>query len=290
MSAPQMSYSYAVTRADAGLEEELGRLRGVAGAPVRLVRARGLAVAVSPVPERDFGESALKARLEDLDWLESVARAHHSVVEAIFARTTVLPLRLATLHLDDDRVRDMLDRRSEEFAGLLDRLADGVEWGVKVYAVPPPAPRPAPRSPAPAATATTGRDYLRGRRQQRTSSEDAWRAARDAVLRVDAAARGLAVDRVQHRLQEGELATGPGHNVANDAYLVPRERAHAFQERVRDAVEGLDGIRVEITGPWAPYSFTASDDPGDAADTEGATGTGAVSDDDGMAEREAGTQ
>ncbi|WP_066943937.1 GvpL/GvpF family gas vesicle protein [Streptomyces lushanensis] len=259
MSA-DMTYSYAVTRADAtpdALDEELRRVRGVAGAPVRLVRAHGLAAVASPVPARDFDESALKDRLEDMEWLESVARAHHAVVETVFARTTVLPLRLATLHLDDDRVRDMLARRAEEFRTLLGRLDGQVEWGVKVYALPPPAGSPVPAATAGSAGGSPGRDYLRGRQRQRRSGEDAWRAARDAVLRVDAEARVLAVERVQHRLQQGELATGPGYNVTNDAYLVPRGSGDDFRARVEGAAEGLGGIRVETTGPWAPYSFTA---------------------------------
>ncbi|MFE2841996.1 GvpL/GvpF family gas vesicle protein [Streptomyces scopuliridis] len=284
-----MSYSYAVTRPDASLEEGLSRMRGVAGAPVRLVRARGLAVVVSPVPESDFGETALKARLEDLDWLESVARAHHAVVEAVFARTTVLPLRLATLHLDDNRVRDMLDRRADEFAWLLDQLAGHVEWGVKVYALPSAPGSPAPAAVSGAADTSPGRDYLRSRQRQRRSGEDAWRAAHDAVLSIDAAARGLAVERVQHRLQEGELATGPGYNVSNNAYLVPRERGEEFQSQLLGAGENLDGIRVDITGPWAPYSFTASDDASD--DTDDAQEThregGAEAE---ITERKAGTQ
>ncbi|MFD7288793.1 GvpL/GvpF family gas vesicle protein [Streptomyces sp. NPDC059863] len=263
-----MSYSYAVTHADASLEEGLSRMRGVAGAPVRLVRARKLAVVVSSVPESDFGETELKARLEDLDWLESVARAHHAVVEAAFARTTVLPLRLATLHLDDDRVRDMLNRRADEFAWLLDRLAGQVEWGVKVYALPPASGSPAPVAAPDVAAASPGRDYLRSRQRQRRSGEDAWRAAHDAVLSIDAAARGLAVDRVQHRLQEGELATGPGYNVSNNAYLMPRERGKEFRAQLLGAAESFDGIRVDITGPWAPYSFTASDDTDDTDDTD----------------------
>ncbi|MFE4535282.1 GvpL/GvpF family gas vesicle protein [Streptomyces scopuliridis] len=280
-----MSYSYAVARADASLEESLSRTRGVAGGPVRLVRAQGLAVVVSSVPESDFGETALKARLEDLDWLESVARAHHAVVETLFAHTAVLPLRLATLHLDDNRVHDMLGRRADEFAWLLDQLAGHVEWGVKVYALPPAPGSPAPAAVPGSADTSPGRDYLRSRQRQRRSGEDAWRAAQDAVLSIDAAARGLAVDRVQHRPQEGELATGPGFNVSNNAYLLPRESGEEFQARLLGAAEGLHGIRVDITGPWAPYSFTASDETDEAEETHREGGAEAEA-----TERKAGTQ
>src|SRR5881392_1022396 len=113
-------YTYAVARPVPGLKEALTGAYGVAGTGVHLVGTTGLAAAVSPVPAEDFGEEALKANLEDLHWLEAVARAHHDVVETLSTRTTVLPLRLATVYLDDIRVRQMLDTEQETFTALLD--------------------------------------------------------------------------------------------------------------------------------------------------------------------------
>ena len=48
---------------------------GVAGGPVRLVDADGLTAVVSSVSLEEFGEEALRRNLEDLAWLEAVARA-----------------------------------------------------------------------------------------------------------------------------------------------------------------------------------------------------------------------
>ncbi|GGT08437.1 GvpL/GvpF family gas vesicle protein [Streptomyces chromofuscus] len=264
----QLSYVYGVVRPSPAVEgDALAAVRGVAGAPVTLVRHGDLAAAVSPVPRSDFSEAALRAHLEDLEWLEAVARAHHQVVETLGAHTTVLPLRLATVYLDDARVRDMLDERQRTLTGLLDRLADHVEWGVKVYADASPGATAPP--PAGAARETDpGRAYLRQRRQQRHAREDAWSSAADAVRRIQEGAGDLAVAHARHRPQQGRLAGGSGENIANDAYLVPRERAEEFRERILRAAEGLAGVRVEVTGPWVPYSFAQVPQN---ADPQGAT-------------------
>ncbi|MBG0855287.1 GvpL/GvpF family gas vesicle protein [Streptomyces spinoverrucosus] len=260
----QLSYVYGVVRTVASLERDaLTRLRGVADAPVTLVHHGDMAAAVSPVPRSDFSEAALRAHLEDLDWLETVARAHHQVVETLGAHTTVLPLRLATVYLDDARVRDMLGEREKTLTTLLDRLADHVEWGVKVYAdASSPAAEPPPDSTAD--EPDPGRAYLRQRRRQRHAREDAWSSAAEAVRRVEEQAGALAVARARHRPQQGRLAAGTGatgatgatgENIANDAYLVPRRHAEEFRARALRAAEGLPGVRVEVTGPWVPYSF-----------------------------------
>ncbi|KUL36863.1 gas vesicle protein [Streptomyces sp. NRRL F-4489] len=255
----EVTYAYGVARdADGTLEEALAGVPGVAGAPVRLVRAerRGdVVVAAGSVPADDFDEAALRTHLEDLDWLEAVARAHHRVIERLAGRTTVLPLRLATVYLNDDRVRAMLGARLEAFARRLSELDGLLEWGVKIYVDAAEAEHDGgPAEPF----AGSGRDYLRHRRAARNARDDAYRGAEEAAERVSAAARGYAVERARHRPQEGALAGGSGENVVNDAYLVPVRRAEQFRTEVERAAEGLPGIRVEVTGPWAPYSFTAA--------------------------------
>lgn len=127
-----VTYVYAVARSTDQLEELITALNGVADAPVRLLPGSHddtLVLVASHVPAPDFQEDALKQRLEDLDWLEAVARAHHAVIEAVATHTTVLPLRLATVYLDDTRARDVLDGGQAVFADRLARLAEHVEWG-----------------------------------------------------------------------------------------------------------------------------------------------------------------
>ncbi|MFD8544823.1 GvpL/GvpF family gas vesicle protein [Streptomyces sp. NPDC059649] len=252
------SYAYAVARdADGSLEEALAGLPGVADAPVRLVRTGDdgdVVVAVSAVPAADFDEGALRSHLEDLDWLEAVARAHHRVIEALAARTSVLPLRLATVYLDDESVRLMLADRRRAFADRLTELAAQTEWGVKIYAEEA-APPEAPEEPSAGQDLSPGRAYLSRRRAQRHARQDAFRHAEEVARRVEDTARTYAVDQVRHRAQQGELAKGPGENVVNDAYLVPQQDAEDFRAEVLRAGEGFPGVRVEVTGPWAPYSF-----------------------------------
>ncbi len=46
------------------------------------------------------------------------------------------------------------------------------------------------------------------------------------------------------------MAQAPGANVANDASVVPRRLTEQFRTRMLHAADGLDGIRVDVTGPW----------------------------------------
>lgn len=151
MNAPSTAYVYGVGRDDGSLAGVVGTASGVDGHGVRLVAAGGLVALVSAVPEAAFDEAALQRRLEDLDLLEELARAHHAVVDAAFARAVVLPFRLATVYRDEDRVAEVLGGHRERFTELLGWLDGHVELGVKVHADPESAASlagPRPRSPA----------------------------------------------------------------------------------------------------------------------------------------------
>lgn len=258
----ELSYVYAVGPNVPELEHAARALTGLQDGPVHTVEANNLAAVVSSVPEARFDEEGFKAQLEDLERLELIARTHHGVVEALFRAVTVLPLRLATVYRDDARVAAMLDESGAEFTALLDRLAGHLECGVKVYALPPD-PRTGPSAPARTGTGggSPGRAYLQRRKAQRTRHEDAAREAAEIAARVADVAAAHAVDRVAHRPQQGELATGDGRNITNDAYLVPIGATDGFAAAVREAARDLPGVRVEVTGPWAPYSFATPPAP-----------------------------
>ncbi|MFE9392552.1 GvpL/GvpF family gas vesicle protein [Streptomyces sp. NPDC006784] len=245
----ELRYVYAVTEP---LEESLpDGVRGVSGSAPYTVHHAGLTAVVSRVPEAEFAEQPLRAHLEDLAWLEETARAHQAVVDAVTARTCPLPLRLATVYRDEDGVRRALEEGREEFSAALGRLAGRVEWGVKVYA------QRAPEPAAAAAPATSGREFLRRRRQQVTSRQNALEAAEELGRTLHAALAGQAEDVREYPAQNPQLSGVPGQNLLNAAYLLPRERSEEFVESV-ERLGGHDStVRVELTGPWAPYSFAA---------------------------------
>lgn len=259
-----LTYVYAAAPLTAGLRDALMGLRGIYGSPVLFVAAPPgtggpappLAFATSHVPRRDFNESALKNHFEDLEWLEDVARAHHDVVQALSIHATVLPLRMATVYQDDDRAGQALAEQHDAFAERLAQLTAHTEFGVKIYLAPTAAPAgtgPVPDADASAA-ATPGKAYLQRRRAQHNAQEAVYSQAQDAAGIIETVASRYASQHVRHPAQRGTL-TGPAENVLNDAYLVPDAYAEPFRAAIEAAVGVFDGIRVEVTGPWAPYSF-----------------------------------
>jgi len=242
---------YAVTR-----EPVPGELTGVAGEGVRVVEGHGLAAVVGDVPLGSFGEEALRRNLEDLDWLSTVARAHDAVIGAVVARGPAVPIRLATVYHDDDRVRAVLDERHAEFAHTLDFVTGRTEWGVKAYLDQQPEPDES-AARAPASGRGAGTAYLARRRAAQTSRAEAEDRAREQVIAVHNRLAALAADACTHPPQSRALAGHHGQMVLNAAYLVEESAARGFAAEVARCDDECAAIRLQLTGPWPPYSFAS---------------------------------
>ncbi|MGK5743129.1 GvpL/GvpF family gas vesicle protein [Micromonospora sp. URMC 103] len=239
-----------VREADLGV---LTALPGMVGEPVRPVRADGLAAVVSGVPLAEYGEEALRRNLEDLAWLERAARAHHRVVDALARAGAVVPARLATVHHDDDRVAASLAARRTELVALLDRLTGRREWGVKGYVVP----GATPQVEETAGPGGAGAAYLRRRRAQLDAREDGQRVAAAAAAAVHEALARHAVAARRHPPQDRRLSGASTAMALNGAYLVDTEALAGFAGLVEALGARHPELRLELTGPWPPYSFVA---------------------------------
>ncbi|MDT0451133.1 GvpL/GvpF family gas vesicle protein [Streptomyces hesseae] len=259
MTDRELLYVYAVARDTGPARDDPQTVTtGVAGEPVREMCHAGFTALVGRVPAAEFEEGALRERLEDLAWLERVARGHQRVVDAAVSRfSCALPLRLATVYRDEERLRRMLTAGRVSIGSALERLEGRVEWGVTVYAVPgPAAPPPPPPSREPSG-APSGRDYLRRRGAERRAREMGTRRENHAADVVHETLAVLAEAVRLHPPQNSPLSGHRGRNVLNAAYLVPRARAEEFTRAVADLTDRPpgDGLWIRLTGPWAPYSF-----------------------------------
>jgi Gas vesicle synthesis protein GvpL/GvpF len=255
-------WAYCVLRAGEPLPDDV---RGVDGAgKLERVEARGLAAVVSRVPLSEFGAAPLRENLNDLGWLERVARGHESVLERVLAGSTIVPLRLCTIYESEQGVRDMLEREHDSLAEALDALAGRQEWGVKLIADEDRLAEEA-RSRSSEATAledeldarSGGGAYMLRRRLERHVREAVDSLGTDLADEVHAELQQRTRAAVVLPPQNPELSGHEGRMLLNAAYLVDSEQVGGLRDLVaelEDRHRAL-GARIELTGPWPPYNF-----------------------------------
>jgi hypothetical protein len=165
--------------------------------------------------------------------------AHHDIISGLAAHMDVLPARFPTWLADEDALRSELERRRADLVEALERVHGRVELAVTALWTAAPEDLPPPRA------ATPGRQYLLGR-QQAFSGSDQRRVRARALADDTERLIGSDLVEIQHQVC-------PSATVAlSSAVLVPRASAEKVKARLLRAEHD---VRILINGPWPPYTF-----------------------------------
>jgi hypothetical protein len=237
-------------------------LRGVDGRPVHYVRERRLCAATS------FASSSRLAPT-----IERV-RTHESVVEDLFAKNPVIPMRYGSIVPSNEDVTRFLRARQDFFGHLLTALSGQVEMGIRIAEVP--RMRPAARPPVRRTSGGPGHAYLLSRDEHRTPADrspdfgraiDMYRTAFQNLYTDFKAEPSLPMNvvldvfngRLRISERKSDRASSASSVATADAlalyFLVPGDRVGAFRERFRELKRVQKHQR--LSGPWPPYNFVA---------------------------------
>ena len=258
-------YLYGIVEAEA--PEPAPELVGLEGRPVRLIREGSLAAAISELPEEEYTDEALDARLADLAWVGERGIAHEQVLDWFAERGPVVPLSLFSLHRDEGRVRSRLREEEERVLPLLEALRGRREWRVKLWRRDETVGEHLEElSPTLKALTAEIDQAPPGRRYLLTKKRDAARA--DELKRVSDRVAQVVYEGLGTEAERGVVVPTPrgvpqsGHVLTLDsAWLVTDGRYAGFHRRLGELAGEFQphGFEFEFTGPWPPYHFTDSD-------------------------------
>jgi hypothetical protein len=219
-----------------------------AGAPRLIHVDRDIWAVVADAPLERFSGDRLRSDLQDVEAISRHALAHASVIEFVFRRAPVIPLKLFTLFSADERVREHLRRRRSHLRRLFGALRGSEEWGVRVIANQVEADA--------ARSLTSGRDYLKAKKQLNDLG-----AAPSAATVKEASAALNVLGRVASKVRK-EAFPPPGRGrplVAGASFLVKATRRSRWKKEVSILAAALAkrGHRLEVNGPWPPYHFAS---------------------------------
>lgn len=197
----------------------------------------------SIVDRREFAERPSR-HADDLDWLSRHGLRHQEIVARIAAARTTIPARFGTMFSGAAALLKHVEARSAELGRLMARISGTDEWGVKVFLAPPARRRAA-------AGARSGKEYLEHKAahlRERIGSDDA------ELQRFAAALGGIAAASAS----PGRIAGQQPGLLWQAAFLVPHRRRRRWDATLQCfAAKWHPERRVDVTGPWPPYSFAA---------------------------------
>jgi len=253
-------YLYGITGPDT--PEPPADLRGVQGAPVRLLDAAGARAVVSEVPSDGFSAAEIDARLQEVEWVGARGAEHERVLTWFVDHGTIIPFALFSLHTDAEALRGRLGEMEEEVGAALNALTGRQEWGIRIWADEAALGTRADRLSTRLAAlreemdaAAPGRRFLLTKKLDKLREEEVRRLAHERAA--------AAFDRLRGRAEATARTPAPNRGgerrlVLDAAFLVLDAGYDAFQNEVGVVARELEEAAMELqfTGPWPPYHFS----------------------------------
>jgi hypothetical protein len=239
---------------------------GIDDAPVSVVEEGTLAALMSELTGDEYDPGHIAAASGNMEWMGSRARAHDDVLTAFSDRGPVIPLAMFTATFASvDGVRAMLKERAPELQPVLDRVARGREYILRVYRVDTELKAALPSLNAEIAelkrqadAATPGQRYLIERKLEERSKEALRTTGLSIAGEIRDALSPLAIESTTSPIPK-VTTDAPGVMVLNAAFLIDVPGLRPFQERLTAIVSERqpNGFRFDFTGPWPPYHFAS---------------------------------
>ena len=227
-----------------------------AGGPAADVMTReDISAVIGNVRLEDFCGPEADARMGDLAWVGPRAQRHLAVIETVMGCSPVLPARFATVFPSCASLAGAMNFGRPVILEFLERVAGHQEWAVKVMLDRDRAAEAMLADQEPSADLaglSPGRRYLEERRRRAQAERGLEDWTRD-ICQVMAAELGAGASRMCER-----KLLGPGNAmVLNLALLWPSAAIWALRSAVAGVSERVAGrgLRLELSGPWPPFSF-----------------------------------
>ena len=198
---------------------------------------------VSQVDHAGFS-AALEQNMENLEWLALHGVRHQQVVGEVAGQTMILPARFGTIFSGEAALLKDVQSRKAALNKVFARISGADEWGVKVFtdrAVPA----------APPVEAKSGKEYLQqkaARMQKRPERND--QELTDLATELQKIAT--------HSAPSGKVSGAQPSLLWQATFLVPRTKRKEWDQALKKFVERWAGQRrIEVNGPWPPYSFVS---------------------------------
>lgn len=211
--------------------------------PVQAFACADFVCWISVVERGQFTEE-MNRNMDNLEWLALHGVRHQQVVAEVAAKVTVVPARFGTVFSSEQALAKNVQGRKSGLNRVFTRISDAEEWGVKVFAEERPTSKVIPGI-------RTGKEYLQAKAAQakkKPTRDDA------GLQELEVALKAIATDSAP----TGKISGAQSDLMWQATFLVPRGQRKEWDQALREFVRRWSGSRrIEVNGPWPPYSFVA---------------------------------
>ncbi len=232
--------------------------------PVEVICYRDIGAAVSTVWLSEFGEDGLHSNINNnINWVEEKARRHTLILEQISEQYSTAPVKFCTIFNDGKPIMQLLSEKYEELSHVMEAVEGKKEWTVKVFCQKETYYNQVENEKREEMeSALQGRSpgavYLLKKKFNETVKIAFENALSEKINSIYKLLQNYAEDIVPEDCLNCNDNESSRKMVLKCSLLISGENVQGFLMKMNETNERFipDGLFLEITGPWPPFSFT----------------------------------
>ncbi len=221
-------------------------------------------VIIKGVNDLEFSEVNFKAKLSDIEWLESNAREHVVVINKVMDKSSVIPFKFGTIFHSEERLRQFISDYSISLSENFNYIDGKEEWAVKVFCdrlvlsekIDDLSPEAAELEKQIMAS-SPGKAFLLKRKKTELIENEIDRLCKLYGQEYFNGFEDLSESTSLNNLLPKEFTGREDTMILNAVFLIRKEKVGefvSFVEQLKHTNE-KSGFFIDSSGPWPPFSF-----------------------------------
>jgi hypothetical protein len=232
--------------------------------PVTVLKYNGIGAAISKIPLNEFNEEVFHEKISNnIAWIEDKARKHTFLLEQIHERFNIIPVQFFTIFLNNQSILQLLHENYHFYKAMFQKIEGMSEWTIKVYydetkAFANAAIEERIKKVTGNPEISPGKAYLLKKKLEKNLKNDMYSMVQRKLDEV--------VDILRQQFQDVIISdcyeVGESNiryiMVLNCSVLAQFSEAEAMTDLLEKQIKEskIEGLSLECSGPWPPYSFT----------------------------------
>lgn len=221
-------------------------------------------VIIKCVDDVEFSEENFKAKLSEIDWLESSAREHVAVINKVMETSSVIPFKFGTIFHSEERLSLFISDYSLSLNENFNYIDGKEEWAVKVFCNRQILSEKIDELSSEAAelekqimASSPGKAFLLKRKKTDLIENEIDKLCKFYGQEYFNGFEDLSESTSLNNLLPKEFTGREDTMILNAVFLVQKTKVRefvSFVEQLKRTNE-KSGFFIDFTGPWPPFSF-----------------------------------
>lgn len=229
---------------------------------INAITYHDIAAVVSSVPLSEFGEGALIAKSEDIEWLKKYSQIHMDIIQNITGHGTFIPFKFCTIFFNEDNIINFLMSNYDLLKSELLRLKGKEEWSLKVYCdlklfINNQMEEEKKKIEEATSKKSKGTAYFMKKKLEANIEDIAKNKIYSYMDDIYDRVSKESEDGLKNKLLAREITGKKEPMFLNASYLVSKNNTDNFIKKIEKLKEEYyeKNILIEYSGPWPIFSF-----------------------------------